>query len=255
MPEKATIETLLDSHSQLWRGRQASRGQRTLPTGHERLDSRLPGRGWPLGAMTELISRKPGLGEFGLLFSALADVGKQGQWVILVDPPWIPYPACLHGHGLPLDRLVVVNSRGGRESLWACEQALRNGSGGAVLAWPEQVGFARLRRLQIAAASGAKLAFLFRPESALNESSPAALRLKLESGARGGTCITVLKCRGSRPPGPVWIPQPSFSAFRKRLCQTSHHEIPAEDRSGAVLDGSPLSAAGPGPSHPRPKRH
>ena len=46
------------------------------PTGHARLDARLPGKGWPLGAMTELISRnRPGLGEFRLLFPALADTG------------------------------------------------------------------------------------------------------------------------------------------------------------------------------------
>ena len=35
-----------------------------------------------------------------------------------------------------------------------------------MLAWPEQVSFSRLRRLQIAAESSSKLAFLFRPESA-----------------------------------------------------------------------------------------
>jgi cell division inhibitor SulA/protein ImuA len=202
-----SIDGLLDSTPHLWKGRQASRGQCTLPTGHAKLDAWLPGKGWPLGALTELISRKPGLGELRLLFPALADSGERGQWLILVDPPWIPYPACLQGHGLLLERLLLVRTGGGKASLWACEQALRNGRGGTVLAWPEQISFTQLRRLQLAAESHGKLAFLFRPENALHKPSPAALRLQLESGDNYGTRINIHKCRGSRPAEAVWIPQ------------------------------------------------
>jgi cell division inhibitor SulA/protein ImuA len=254
MPREHAIDRLLVSTPQIWKGRQASRGQRALTTGHARLDARLPGKGWPLGAMTELISRKPGLGEFRLLFPALAETGARGQWVILVDPPWIPYPAALHGHGLLLERLLLVRTRGGKESLWACEQALQNGRGGAVLAWPERIGFARLRRLQIAAGNSAKLAFLFRPESAFRDASPAALRLRLEPGERHGTLINILKCRGSRPPEPVWIPQP-FSAYAKRRCHTQEHALLAENSINAELAGSALSTTGAGPAHPRSKQH
>ena len=238
MPHKHAIDKLLESTPHLWKGRQASRGQRTLSTGHAQLDACLPGKGWPLGAMTELISGNPGLGEFRLLFPALADTGAQGQWVILVDPPWIPYPATLQGHGLLLERLLLVRTRGGKESLWACEQALRNGRGGAVLAWPEQVSFARLRRLQIAAANSAKLAFLFRPESALQESSPAALRLQLEPGDHHGTRINILKCRGSRPPEPLWISPP----------------YQTQSNINSTLAGHPLPTVVPGSPYPRPKQ-
>lgn len=254
MSQKHAINELLSSTPQLWRGRQASRGQRALPTGHAKLDARLPGKGWPLGAMTELISRKPGLGELRLLFPALTDTGEQGQWVILVDPPWIPYPASLQGHGLLLERLLLVRTRGGKESLWACEQALRSGRGGAVLAWPEQIGFARLRRLQIAAENNAKLAFLFRPGSALRESSPAALRLQLEPGDHHGTRISILKCRGSQPSGQLWIPQP-FSAYGKRHHQTQDHALFAENDTSTTLAGHPPSTTAPGPPYPRPKQH
>lgn len=253
--QKRTIEKLLGSTPQLWRGRQANRGQRALSTGHARLDTRLPGNGWPLGAVTELISRKPGLGELRLLFPALANTGKQGQWVILVDPPWIPYPASLQGHGLLLERLLVV--RGGKESLWACEQALRSGRGGAVLAWPEQVSFTRLRRLQVATESSAKLAFLFRPESALQEPSPAALRLQFEPGDQCGTRINILKCRGSHAPEPVWIPQPfshvAFGSDAKRRYQTQDHVPLAENNINTALAGDPPSTTCPGPPYPRSK--
>ena len=237
MPPEIAVDKLLESTPHLWKGREGSRGQRALPTGHTKLDACLPGKGWPLGAMTELISGNPGLGELRLLFPVLADTGAQGQWVILVDPPWIPYPASLQGHGLLLERLLLVRTGGGKESLWACEQALRNGRGGAVLAWPEQISFARLRRLQIAAENSAKLAFLFRPESALQESSPAALRLQFEPGDHHRTRINILKCRGSHPPEPLWISQP----------------YQTQNNINTTLAGHPLPAVAPGPAHPRPK--
>lgn len=248
------INQLIDSTPQLWKGGQQSRGQRALPSGHARLDAQLPGRGWPLGAMTELISRNPGLGEFRLLFPALAELGRQGQWVILVDPPWIPYPAALQGHGLLLERLLLVRTNGGLELPWACEQALRNGRGGAVLAWPEVIDFTRLRRLQIAAEASSKLAFLFRPESAAMESSPAALRLQLQAGNRHDTLIHILKCRGGCPPEPVRVPQP-FSTYAKQHHQTEHHAPLAASSLNTVLAGHPVSATVPGHSYPRPGQH
>lgn len=218
---KTALKTLLDTTPQLWRGHRRNHSQRSLPTGYARLDARLPGKGWPLGAITELISRKPGLGEFSLLFPALTELGQRGQWLILVDPPWIPYPASLHGRGLPLERLLLIRTHSEQESLWACEQALRANRGGAVLAWPERISFARLRRLQLAAEENGKLAFLFRPEQAAQTGSPAALRLQLQAGSEPGTSITVLKCRGSRPVEPVWIAQP-YTGLR------GHEPLPQE---------------------------
>jgi len=248
----STINQLLSATPQLWRGRQDNRGQQTLPTGHTRLDRQLPGHGWPQGALTELITPKPGLGEFRLLFPALAETSQRGQWIILVDPPWIPYPAALQGHGLLLDHLLVVRTGGGKKALWACEQALRSGRGGAVLAWPEHISFSRLRRLQIAAESSAKLAFLFRPANAVKESSPAALRLQLGADNRRGTHISILKCRGSRPTDPIWVPQ-LFSAYGNHRRHTQAHATFTEHTINTALAGRSLSATVAGPVHPRTK--
>lgn len=216
MSHNSAIDALLTTTPRLWRGHEPNRSQRTWATGHNRLDSRLPGGGWPIGAVTELITAQAGLGEFSLLFPALSEVSSAGQWLILVDPPWIPYPAALHAHGLALERLLLVRTGSAKKSLWACEQALHGSQGGAVLAWPELIGpkltgpgpvsFARLRRLQLAAEAGSKLAFLFRPEQALASASPCALRMHLQSD-EPGTRIDILKCRGQRPSEPAWIPR------------------------------------------------
>jgi cell division inhibitor SulA/protein ImuA len=223
-----TVDALLAATPGLWKGNRTSHIQPTLASGCRWLDARLPGGGWPLGAVTEIITDKQGLGELSLLFPALADISHKGQWLIMIDPPWVPYPAALHGHGLALERLLLVRSGNARESLWACEQALKGSHGGIVLAWPDRISFARLRRLQLAAETNAKSVFLFRPVRAVGESSPAALRLYLQGIPPGqgtpdgrkttGIRVNVLKCRGPQSPEPVWV-NPPYSASTPSIHQ------------------------------------
>ena len=191
----------------VWRGHQVRRDIPTLSSGHSRLDRQLPGRGWPLGALTELLSETPGAGEFSLLLPALASVTAQGRWLMLLDPPWVPYPPAMHGHGVALERVMLIRTRSSEESLWACEQALRGVRGGAVLAWHDDPGFARLRRLQLAAKAGNKAAFLFRPMTATRQASPAALRLQVKAH-HAGIRVSILKCRGARSNEAINIRRP-----------------------------------------------
>jgi len=188
----------------VWRGRMLRRDVPAVPSGHAILDRQLPGGGWPLGALTELLAENPGGSEFGLLLPALSALTGRGQWTVLIDPPWVPYPPALLDHGLALERLILIRTRSRDESLWACEQALQGFPGGAVLAWAEDPGFARLRRLQLAARTGRKAAFLFRPGHCAAQASPASLRLLLRPGP-DGLRATLLKCQGRRPPEPLLI--------------------------------------------------
>lgn len=246
----ATLDGLLARAPHLWRGREPNRSQRTLGTGNARLDKRLPGGGWPVGALTELMASTHGLGEFSLLFPALAETSRRGEWLVLVDPPWIPYPVALQGHGLSLERLLLVRTTSMGESLWACEQALRCSRGGAVLAWPElmsnqAISFARLRRLQLAAEAGSKPAFLFRPDKVCHTSSPAALRLHLQAGEQrpGSTRIEILKNRGQQKREPLWLP------CRHSMAQPA---IRATGSWLAPANGSSELAAAPGQHTPQP---
>jgi protein ImuA len=194
----------LTSHPLLWRGKQVSHRVPAIGTGHTVLDAALPGRGWPLGAVTELLNDTDGCGELSLLLPALARLSREGHWVTMVDPPWIPYPSALHGHGLALEKLLLVRTRNRAESLWACEQVVRGMAGGAVLAWPDAPSFAELRRLQLAAEHTHKNVFLFRDGKAANAPSPAALRLRLTADDHD-LSIRVLKCRGQRPAADIRI--------------------------------------------------
>jgi protein ImuA len=204
--------TALADHPLLWRGRQIAHRIRTLATGYARLDAVLPGNGWPQGALTELVHGTAGCGELSLLLPALATLSQQDRWIAMVDPPWIPCPSALHDRGLVLDKLLLIRTQNRRESLWACEQVVRGLAGGALLSWLEELSFAELRRLQIAANATLQAVFLFRNQAAAGNPSPAALRLQLvpdEANLR----ISVLKCRGQQPLSDIRIRQSELRGF------------------------------------------
>jgi protein ImuA len=194
----------LGSHPLLWRGKQVSHQVHALNTGHADLDEALPGNGWPVGAVTELINDTAGCGELSLLLPALARLSQENHRITMVDPPWIPYPPALHDRGLALERLVLIRTQSSSESLWACEQVVRGMPGGALLAWPDVLSFSELRRLQLAAKSTQKIIFIFRNGNTANDSSPAALRLRLTPDD-GDLQISILKCRGQRPTADIRI--------------------------------------------------
>jgi hypothetical protein len=59
-------------HPSLWRASQLARGQQsTVDTGYPALSQELPGGGWPIGALVEVLSEQPGSGEIRLLAPAL----------------------------------------------------------------------------------------------------------------------------------------------------------------------------------------
>lgn len=196
----------LSAHPLLWRGKQLSHSIQAINTGFTRLDENLPGQGWPRGAVTELIHEASGCGEFSLLLPALARLSRRKHRIVMIDPPWIPYPSALYGHGLLLEKLLLVRTQSRQERLWACEQVVRGMPGGAMLAWPGEIAFSELRRLQLAAKNSRQSVFLFRGPGAANIPSPSELRLQLNSDD-GDLEIRILKCRGQRPSNAIRIPQ------------------------------------------------
>jgi len=203
-PGLSALATALTSHPLLWRGNQVAHSIPALSSGHAQLDEVLPGGGWPLGAVTELVNATTGCGELSLLLPVLARLSQENHWISMIDPPWIPYPPALHGRGLVLEKLLLIRTQNRGESLWACEQVVNGFSGGAVLAWPAALSFSELRRLQLAAERTQKTVFLFHDHKAANTASPAALRLQL-SADDGDLQIRVLKCRGQRPASSIRI--------------------------------------------------
>lgn len=197
----ASLDALLESAA-IWRARGVSSpAGEVVPSGWPRLDACLPGGGWPLGTLIELLLPEPGVGELQLLLPALrrlAAARELRRWLMLIGAPHLPYPPAFAQSGIEPGLLLLVAGRNPQERLWAAEQALRSGSCTALLVWLDAVDDRWLRRLKLAAEAGRTLAVLLRPERRHGSTSPAALRLVLEPTA-GALDLRLLKSRGRAP--------------------------------------------------------
>ena len=176
-----------------------------LATGHAALDAELPGGGWPMGAMVEILQAQSGQNEWRLLLPALA--GSGAGPVVLVGAPHMPFLPGLSAQGLVSERLLWITTAEPASRMWGCEQALRCADVVAVLAWLPQARADQLRRLQMAAHEHAKLLFVMRPAYVRTDSSPAVLRLLVSVPAgTDGMQLEIFKRRGPPLTRPVCLP-------------------------------------------------
>jgi len=178
----------------VWRADQLGHGGvASLPSTFADLDAQLPGGGWPLGMLTELIAREPGIGELRLVIPVLRRLTRERKVAILLGPPHVPYAPALSAFGIDLDHLIIVQAIQAADRLWAVEQALRSASFGTLLAWLPQPRTRpeHLRRMQLAAQGTRGPVFLFRQLPAQFEASPSPLRLLLlpRPGQRRGPLL------------------------------------------------------------------
>lgn len=183
-----------DIHPSLWRGNQlARRAGRTVDTGYERLTTELPGGGWPVGTLVELLVQQSGIGELRLLQPALASVAKRP--VVMIKPPHVPNAMGLSYIGLPHDSLIRLEPSKTADTLWATEQILKANTCGAVLLWQQHMRPESLRRLLLCSQSSEMLFFVLRPLAAQQDTSPASLRLAIRP-ADGGVSVNIVKRKG-----------------------------------------------------------
>ncbi len=198
-------------HPALWRAGSLARASgRVLATGYDALNTELPGGGWPLGGLTELLCPQPGIGECRLLRPALstlcAGAGLSGGRIALVGPPHLPNAVRLVGWDFSPEQIVWVRADKPADLLWAAEQIVRSQAFGGVLIWLNQARPGALRRLQVLAQAGESAIWVFRPAQALRESSPAVLRLGLVPAGGDALSIAFHKRRGPLRDTPLLLP-------------------------------------------------
>jgi protein ImuA len=233
--------------------------QPAQPTGYALLDAQLPGGGWPVGALSEVLQPLAGLHEWQLVLPALAQAAARrvGAVVVVVAPPCEPFGPALKAQGLSARRLCVVRADSAKAALWAAEQALRCRDVLAVMAWLPQAQPAALRRLQLAAAQQQQLLWVFRPVSAAPQASPALLRLQVQglalpgdAAASPGMQVQILKRRG--PPLAQGLDLPgchprlaqvlAAQAERRRAAQWIANTLVVRRNEAAAL-GAPAAPA------------
>jgi protein ImuA len=229
----------------LWRAGQLARGSLpTASTGWPALDAELPGGGWPLAGMTELLAM-PASGELSLLAPWLRGLTQRElapRELVWISPPGLPCMTALQALGLAPAQLLCISPARLADAAWAADQALRSGSCAAVLWWSERpVELTTLRRLHLAAQSGATPLMALRAPASRASGSPAPLRLSCTPQSGRRLAIDVFKRRGPGMAAPLLLSLPWPASARRATA-------PAPMKAHDVVDRpapAPAAAASP----------
>ncbi|WP_240788644.1 translesion DNA synthesis-associated protein ImuA [Ramlibacter henchirensis] len=221
----------------VWRVPDLAHEESVLASGHAALDRQLPGGGWPVGSLVELIQARPEAHVWQLVLPALARAtsDKAGP-VVLVGAPHPPFGPALAAQGLAADRLLWIRTDRAAARLWACEQALRCADVVGLIAWLPQARPQELRRLHLAARQHRKLLFVLRGLPVLQQASPAPLRLVLEGVEE--LQVRIVKRKGPPLEQPLRLPAmparlEALLASRRRSVEAP---VPVVERRSHVLD-------------------
>ncbi|MEK9941100.1 MAG: translesion DNA synthesis-associated protein ImuA [Gammaproteobacteria bacterium] len=179
----------------IWRGKKALPADSAVATGFAALDNCLPGKGWPRGALTEILVENIKRSPLWLILPALSRVLNSRPWQAWIAPPALPYPPGLTHSGLDVSKIIIIEPENQADILWSAEQSLRSNACSAVIFWSDHLKAAPMRRLQLAAESGNTLGICFQGDEALRHHSLATLRIRCKETA-SGLNIDLLKCRG-----------------------------------------------------------
>ena len=212
----------------------------SLPSGHQPLDKALHYRGWPRSSLIELCTSQSGVGEMELLLPGLAACCDKPGWLFFIAPPYLPFPPALWVRGIDPARLLIAAPDRPDDILWAAEQALLSGACVAVVAWLPRRGlrYPHLRRLQLACRRGDVPGFFFRPSLAIQERSPATVRLYLQAQQQG-LKITINKQPGGHAGQTVTIARDA-SLLRRKIPSVSLPSLTSVD----LYTGTPFVTAG-----------
>ncbi|ETF01172.1 SOS cell division inhibitor SulA [Advenella kashmirensis W13003] len=210
-------------HPGLWRASQMAHAPGLYAhTGHPDLSAQLPGGGWPLGNLIEVMTPRAGIGELQLfrpalchstrtgLSSALTGLASPGAQlddsrpIVLIQPPYVPHICAWAQWGINPARLLWLSPQSSADALWAAEHILNSGAFAALVLWQHALRDSALRRLQLSAQKGDTLFVLVRGLAAARQSSPAPLRLALHP-AHAGLLVHIVKRRGNISEHPVHV--------------------------------------------------
>ncbi|MCX5591893.1 translesion DNA synthesis-associated protein ImuA [Alcaligenes endophyticus] len=226
-------------HPAVWRAHQLpSVVGTTLSSGFSQLDAELPGRGWPVGTLIELIPQHTcGTAELSLLQPCLQAL-TPATLIVLLTPPHPPCLQAWYHHGLAQHRLLWLNSDTAADAYWAALQVLRHHQHAFLCYWPAHpLSYAQLRQLHVLARQTQNVLFLMPPASAGQRPSPAPLRVRYRPQVPAhhpnswGLAVHLLKGAGLLTQHelylPLWqAPPASHTANQPRVITPTHEPLP-----------------------------
>lgn len=206
----AVLDKLIDSTPYLWKGKHPGcMPLAHISTGFKVLDQALPGNGWPLGSVVELLPSSTGIGELRLMLPAIRLLAQKQLNILMINTPYCPNAPAFASARVDLNYLLIITTATQRDALWSAEKALRNRACGMVLLWRDglhgtgSIKEPMIRRLQVAAQTGASILILYRscspdqPQTCFNQSSWAAVRLKLDAIGNDELKIDIIRALGT----------------------------------------------------------
>ena len=174
-------------------------------SGYAELDAMLPGQGWPLGAVTEILYPRLGCGELRLVLPALARLSQQDErWQLWLNAPLAPCVPALQHWGFDTRRLLLASASRPADVCHSLEKSLQSAGCQAAVVWLEQLDKALMRRIQLAAEGARVAVFMLRPSRFENQPSVAALRLAINAQGH----INIIKRRAGWPISDLQISLP-----------------------------------------------
>ncbi len=200
----------------------------------------LPGPGLPCGALHEVMAAAhgdtPASFGFSLALMSCALEARGGPAFLVLSRQAAdfgkPYGHGLRQLGFDVGRLLLVETRSGKDALWAMEEILRAGSGVAAVAGmiETDIDLTMSRRLSLSASSGNTPLVLLRPSGATGTSAaitrwrvaaaPAA-RDHFDSFAGWRWQVALERCRQGR--AGQWMLEWDHAAHRFRLAEIVAH--------------------------------
>jgi len=201
-----------------------------LPFGLPAIDARLPGGGLALGALHEVAGGGNGAidGAAAALFAAGIAARSKGPvlWCLIRQDLFAP---ALAQAGLAPDRVVYVEAEDEKAVLACCEEGLRHGGLGSVVAEIGRLSMTNSRRLQLAAESSGTLGIALRrwrrQSDAADFGQPTAAATRWR--------VTVLPSAPLPVPGvgrPRWL----VELIRCRAGESADFEVEACDAQGRL---------------------
>lgn len=181
--DKQTIEQL-QQQLQRWH-KTTELADQVLPLGLGAIEEAYPGKAFPKGVLHEFISESAEnaactSGFLAVLLSKLISQSGPCLWVSTL-PRRAAYPPALSQFSLDPSRIIFVDCKNEKQSLWVVEEALTCKALGAVVAELNELKFNDSRRLQLAAERSQVTALIHRFKPKTEEATACASRIMVEA--------------------------------------------------------------------------
>lgn len=209
--ENPRLEQLL-RRSDLWRGHsKALRQEYAIDSGYPKLNQALQNSGWPSACMIEVCQRYHA-SEWWLFYAAINTLlqASRSSHIVLINPPATPFASGLQQLGIDVRRIIIVHTKAPQEFVHCFTEVSQSSACPVVFAWQASraLSYTQLRKLQLSTLEQKGLRVIFRHLSAQEQSSPASLRITLQSKS---DClqVNIFKQKGQLRHSEIALPIPS----------------------------------------------